>query len=66
MAKKNYVTLRMTREEALILGLLTCTCGHPVNNHFLPSVRGGVRPCAHCACSCYHEKARVGELQYLT
>jgi hypothetical protein len=39
-------------------GLLTCTCGHPENNHF----DHGVHPCAHCKCLSYNERARVGKL----
>ena len=40
------LTLTMTKKRAQELGLLTCTCGHPENNHF----EHGVRPCAHCPC----------------
>lgn len=51
-----YVTIRMTRTQALERGLLTCRCGHPANNHF----SGGC--CAHCLCSSYREKALIGTL----
>lgn len=44
----------MTKEQAMALGLLTCTCGHPENNHF----EGSNRPCAHCDCKKYTEVAR--------
>jgi hypothetical protein len=49
-----YVTIRMTREDALAYGLLKCgTCGYPENNHF----DGG--GCAHDPmCKKYKEVAR--------
>lgn len=49
-----YYHFRMTKEQAMALGLLTCTCGHPENNHF----EHGKRPCAHCECEKYIEVAR--------
>lgn len=55
-----YITIRMTREEALKRGLLTCkNCGLPENNHF----DWGMRPCAHDdKCKAYTEVARYGVL----
>lgn len=42
----------MTRERALELGLLICTCGHPENNHFDHGEHG----CARCdKCQGYQE-----------
>ncbi len=52
----NNPTLKMTRERALSLGLLTCKCGHPDNNHFA----WGSRPCAHCKCKSLRETAKSG------
>lgn len=51
------VTITFTRPEALSLGLLTCKCGHPENNHF-----NHTDSCAHCDCKRYRERARVGKL----
>jgi len=52
------VAIEMTREAALLFGLLICECGHPANNHF-----DYVKSCAHCdECKKYREKARVGKL----
>jgi hypothetical protein len=50
------LTLRMTRETALYYGLLTCTCGHPVNNHF----DHDKRECANCECQGFQEVGRRG------
>jgi hypothetical protein len=40
------LVLEMTRKRALELGLITCMCGHPENNHF----DWKPQPCAHCNC----------------
>jgi len=52
------VTIRMSRKNALELGLLTCKCGHSFNNHFCFS--SGRHPCAHCSCKEYRETAVWG------
>lgn len=52
------VTISYTRDQAQALGLLTCKCGHPPNNHFNFSAQE--QPCAHCSCRAYHEVARGG------
>jgi hypothetical protein len=44
-------TITMTRAQALALGLLRCSCGHPPNNHF----DFNERACAHCPCKRYDE-----------
>lgn len=55
------VTLTMTRERALELGLLVCKCGHPENNHFgtgrlAGEADFGGRSCARCTkCKAYSE-----------
>lgn len=46
----------MTRQRALELGLLVCSCGHPENNHF----DFELQPCAHCKCNEYKEQGRIG------
>lgn len=56
--RKVMVTIRMTQQQAYEHGLLICTCGHPVNNHF----DWGDRSCANCDCKKYVEKARTGTL----
>jgi hypothetical protein len=56
------IRLEMTREQALEHGLLTCECTHPENNHF----DFDERPCAHCDCKSYRERARVGKLLMVT
>lgn len=48
------ITLTMTRERALQLGLLVCACGHPENNHFEHG------PCARCDCKMLKEQGRAG------
>ena len=49
------VTLTMTRERALEIGLLHCSGGHPESNHFED---GG---CARCpGCEGYEEQGRSG------
>ena len=53
---KQMLVLRMTRQRALELGLLVCTCGHPENNHF----RHGGMSCAHCDCTGLKEVGRKG------
>lgn len=52
--------IKLTREEALKYGLLSCKhCGLPPNNHF----DWGKKLCAHKKdCPGYEEKARVGTL----
>jgi hypothetical protein len=54
------VTIKMSREDALKFGLLTCgNCYWPPNNHF----DFGDRTCAHDSeCKGYKEVARVGKL----
>lgn len=56
LRKSGRVTLVMTRQRALELGLLTCACGHPENNHFTHSGRS----CAHCPCRGYRERGISG------
>lgn len=56
--KKTTIKIVMTRDEAKSLGLLTCACGHPENNHF----DHGKKPCAHCPCGKYDERSRVGHV----
>jgi len=56
LSKDTRITLTMTRGRALELGLLTCSCGHPENNHF--DFNG--HPCAHCDCKSYSERGRRG------
>jgi hypothetical protein len=51
------IKIEMTRADALRLGLLTCRCGHPDNNHF----DWKDRSCAHCNCERYDERPRVGK-----
>jgi hypothetical protein len=58
LSKGILVTFQMTRQQALEMGLLSCTCGHPINNHF----DHDAHPCAQCQCLGYNEKARVGKL----
>lgn len=55
-----YYHFRMTKEQAMALGLLTCTCGHPENNHFISMKKNGehIMGCAHCKCAKYTEVAR--------
>lgn len=54
--KTRGIRLTMTRKRALELGLLTCSCGHPENNHFAFEFRG----CAHCDCKAYREQGVTG------
>ncbi len=62
MPRKNLpntvIRFEMPRKIALELGLLTCTCGHPENNHF----DWKLEPCAHCECKEYTEIPRAGKL----
>jgi hypothetical protein len=51
-----YVVLNL--KEAAAHGLLTCYCGHPENNHFSHDDRA--KACAHCKCTNYRIKAKVG------
>ena len=53
---ENDVTIHFTRKQALILGLLTCNCGHPENNHFNHN-----DSCARCDCKKYREVPVAGE-----
>lgn len=50
--------IRVTREQALAMGILHCVhCGWPPNNHFGNGTPGG--KCAHVsACPGYKEKCR--------
>lgn len=50
--RKDVLSVVMTRGEALALGILRCSCGHPPNNHF----DHGKSPCAHCDCQAYDEQ----------
>lgn len=51
--------IKLTRKEALSLGLLVCKCGYPPNNHF----DFGKKLCAHTnKCTGYKEKLRIGKL----
>lgn len=53
------VTIKMSRDEALKLGLLLCECGWPPNSHF----DFGAKKCAHnLLCNGYKEKARAGKI----
>lgn len=56
MTAKASVLLQMSRTRAKELGLLTCACGHPANNHFSRPNNG----CAHCNCTGYSERSRAG------
>ena len=56
VAVKKKVILSMTHRRAQELGLLTCKCGHPENNHFTHDKH----PCAHCSCHAYSEKGIYG------
>jgi len=59
MAKRKNV-VALTREEALKLGIVFCTCGHPPNNHFMDQ-KG--KPCAHCEkCQGYTETFSMGQV----
>jgi hypothetical protein len=53
------IAIVMTETEALEYGMITCTCGHPVNNHFNHRAEN---PCARCDCTQYRPTARVGKL----
>jgi hypothetical protein len=55
------ITIEMTRQQALEQGLLVCTCGHPVNNHWL-NYPAKNNSCARCSCKQYNEIASVGKL----
>lgn len=46
------LTIEMTQEQAEMLGIVKCTCGHPPNNHFIH----GKRSCAHCDCKKYEQR----------
>lgn len=51
--------MEFTKKEAESLGLLTCECGYPKNNHF----DFGKKVCAHTEnCTGYKEVARVGKI----
>ena len=54
--------IQLTRDEALMYGLLTCKhCGLPPNNHFGNGKPGG--SCAHRKdCPGYEEISRVGRI----
>lgn len=48
----------LTRDEALRLGIVFCTCGHPPNNHFLDMAS---KKCARCStCTGYVEGFSMG------
>lgn len=55
-ALTDVVTLTMTRQRALEIGLLVCSCGHPENNHF----NQDRCPCVRCACVEFVEVGRPG------
>lgn len=64
MAKSKTVTIKMTRQEALEMGLLVCECGWPENNHW-EGHHGGHnnRTCPHNPlCTGFKERARRGKL----
>lgn len=46
------VALTMTWDQARMLGIARCACGHPENNHF----EWDRRPCAHCSCKGLDER----------
>lgn len=47
----------ITWEQARLLGIARCECGHPKNNHFEhPAVHFGDKVCARCNC----QKLREG------
>jgi hypothetical protein len=48
--------LQLSRKRALQLDLLWCKCGHRPNNHHTFHKK----PCAHCNCKKYREKAVWG------
>ena len=48
--------IKLSQKQAEALGLVTCECGHPNNNHF-GNKKG---PCAHCKCKKYHQVLRHG------
>ena len=54
-----YITIKLTKKEALYFDLLSCACGHRENNHFdfVP-----YNPCAHCKCDHYVEILRAGKI----
>lgn len=52
------LTFRMSRTQALRADLLVCRCGHRPNNHF----EHDKKPCAHCQCKSYDERASIGRL----
>lgn len=58
--KSEVLTFKMTRQRALEKDLLTCSCGHPENNHF----DFKAHPCAHCDCKGFDEVSRAGTLTY--
>jgi hypothetical protein len=47
--------LEITKRRAAELGLITCKCGHPKNNHF-----GDGKNCARCECWKYEEVGVYG------
>ncbi len=48
--------IKLTQKQAEQLGLVTCECGHPNNNHF-GNKKGA---CAHCKCLKYRQILRYG------
>ena len=48
--------VKLTMREAIEIGIVRCTCGHPINNHH----EWKPRPCAHCACRRYVAKFTRG------
>lgn len=53
---KQKIRVTLTRQRALQLGLLVCTCGHPENNHF----DWDDKICAFCSCKAYTEQGVSG------
>lgn len=51
MSAKKFV-VELSRNQALKLDMLWCSCGHRPNNHF----DHGDKPCAHCKCKKYEEE----------
>jgi hypothetical protein len=54
-----YVTIKMTRDDALKLGLLCCSCGHAPDNHYDDEVGS----CFFCYdCKKYNEEPKRGKI----
>jgi len=53
LLRNKKITITLTQLQAEKLGIVTCNCGHPPNNHFLEQ-KG--KPCAHCTCKKYKQE----------